>query len=359
MRLIDRYLSKEFLKFLFFGLLTFVSIFILVDIFEKIDLFIDRKPALFSILTLYLLQLPYIIVLILPVAILLAVLFSIGQLTRHHELTAMKAAGLPLLRIFSPIFLIGLSISLSVLILGELAIPYFNQLKTNIQFTKIEKRPLTNYNQRDNLYYCGTKGHMYYIGHFDGEKKTMSDLVIYEFSKENTLEKRIDAQEGFWKEGKWILKRGYIRTFSQDKEIAQSFNEIELTGFEETPASFRQRELQPEEMGFFTLKDYIDKVKRSGGEVKQETVDLYLKIAFPFANFIILLFGAPLAAHHRRAGAALSFGLSLLICFLFWGIIQIGRALGHNGTLPPFFAAWLPNIVFGLIGIIILWRTPK
>ncbi len=112
-------------------------------------------------------------------------------------------------------------------------------------------------------------------------------------------------------------------------------------------------------MGFFELYDYISRVKRGGGEAQKEMVDLFLKISFPFANLIIILFGAPLASNPRRSGAAFGFGVSLMICFLYWGFIQLGRALGHHGTLHPFLSAWLANLVFGGIGGILLWKTPK
>ena len=97
----------------------------------------------------------------------------------------------------------------------------------------------------------------------------------------------------------------------------------------------------------------------SGGDPDRWLVDLYLKIAFPFANFIIVLFGASLSSRKTRSGPAISFGISLLICFLYFGIIKTGQALGHNGTLSPMLAAWIGNIIFGSAAVFIFFRMSK
>jgi len=112
-------------------------------------------------------------------------------------------------------------------------------------------------------------------------------------------------------------------------------------------------------MSYWELKNFIDEVKRTGGNPDRWRVDLYLKFAFPFANFIIILFGAPLASRKTRSGTAISFGVSLFICFLYFGFIKVGQSLGHNGTLPPFIAAWLGNLFFGLGAIYILVRSSR
>jgi len=112
-------------------------------------------------------------------------------------------------------------------------------------------------------------------------------------------------------------------------------------------------------MSYWELKQFINNIRRNGGNPDRWLVDLYLKIAFPFANFIILLFGAPLASRKTRSGPAVSFGISLFICFLYFGIIKVAQTFGHNGTLPPFIAAWLGNIIFGIGAVYILFKMRK
>jgi lipopolysaccharide export system permease protein len=171
---------------------------------------------------------------------------------------------------------------------------------------------------------------------------------------------RIDAARGVWTGEGWLLEKVIIRNFRPDgTELSDSLQQLKLAGYEEAPASFSKRELLPDEMGFFELRQFIDRLKRSGNQVQQSVVDLYLKLSFPFANFIILLFGLPLLSNSRKGSTASGFAISLLTCFVFWGLLQTGRALGHSATLSPILAAWLPNIIFGAIGAFLLYRAPK
>jgi lipopolysaccharide export system permease protein len=105
------------------------------------------------------------------------------------------------------------------------------------------------------------------------------------------------------------------------------------------------------------LREFIEEVKRGGGNPDRWTTDLYLKFAFPFANFIIVLIGASLAANKRRSGAAVGFGISVLVCFLYFGLIKMGQSLGYTGTVPPVVAAWFGNFVFFVVGLTMLLRT--
>lgn len=359
-KILDRYLTREFLKALLFSIISFASIFILVDIFEKLDMFIDTKAPYYLVALFYLYQIPYIIILTLPVAMLLASMATVSQMARHHEIVAMKAAGLSLYRIFAPLFLMGMVISLIVMIAGETVVPFSNQKKGNLERLQIKKQASRELKARFNLLYDGSSGRQFYIKRYNIPEATMDSVSIFQVDGQNRIMRRIDAAKGKWAGNAWVLEKVIDRKFMADgSEVSDSVSTMTLAGYEETPESFSKRELLPDEMGFFELRKFIDRLKRSGNSVQQFMVDLYLKISFPFANFIILLFGLPLLSNSRKGSATSGFALSLLICFIFWGLLQTGRALGHSATLSPILAAWLPNLIFGAIGGFLLYRTPK
>lgn len=359
-KLLDRYLWREFLKALSFSLLAFVLIFVLVDIFEKLDIFIDAKAPWPLVALFYLYQIPFITVLTLPVAMLLASMSTISQMSRHHEIVALKAAGVSLHRIFSPLLLLGLLISLTVMVAGEALVPQANQLKGNLERNRLKKQVSQEPRCRYNLLYDGSEGRQYFIKRYDLERSAMDSVSIFQVDPANRILQRIDAVRGIWNGQAWRLEKVVIRNFRSDgSEQSDTLNQMALDGYPETPASFARRELLPDEMGYVELKSYIDRLRRSGNDVRQAVVDLYLKISFPFANFIILLFGLPLLANSRRGSAASGFAMSLLICFIFWGLLQTGRALGHSAMLPPVLAAWMPNLLFGAIGAALLYRSHK
>jgi lipopolysaccharide export system permease protein len=112
-------------------------------------------------------------------------------------------------------------------------------------------------------------------------------------------------------------------------------------------------------MNFQELYSYVKTKRKSGVEVSKELVQLHMKIAFPLASFIIVLFGAPIAALPRRSGLAFSFGATLIISFVYYVLLKFGQSLGYNEKLPPALAAWTGNIIFGVLGLVILFRSRK
>jgi lipopolysaccharide export system permease protein len=358
MKILERYISRQFSAALGFSLLAFLLIFVVVDLIEHLDTFIDKQAPVLLVVKYYLYFTPYIILLTLPVAMLLASLFSVSSLSRHKELMAMKAAGISLYRILLPLFRLALGVSLFSLLMGEVVVPYTNNKKNQIYSWQIRQHAPGPKLIRRNLYLQGTEGRIYYIQEYDGQKQLAKGVLIQKYNQ-GLLTMRIDAQEMAWEEGGWTLSDGMIREFAEDEEKAIPFQSIRRPELEETPQDLMRRQKDPLEMDFFELREYIQRVQRSGGEVHRERVDLFLKIAFPFANLIIVLFGAPLASNPRRSGAAVSFAISLFICFVYYSFLRVGQALGYKGSVPPLVAAWMGNVLFGLAGVVVLVKSKK
>lgn len=112
-------------------------------------------------------------------------------------------------------------------------------------------------------------------------------------------------------------------------------------------------------MNYLELRGYVDKLRASGGRVANYLVDLHLKLAFPLVNFVVVLIGASLATRLRMQSAALGFGLSVAIAFIYYAFMRTGQALGHNGALPPYLAAWMGDAVFGLVGITMMAQAQR
>ncbi len=360
MRLIDRYILKSFGQVFFFVLFAACSVIVIVDGFERIDYFIDRKAAILQVILHYVYWLPHHVVLILPVAVLLTTLIVIGRLSRNSELIAMKACGLSLWRIFVPLFVVGFMVSLGSLALGEL-VTVTNHKLTQLKRYDIEKKKRVNYRSQNKIFYLGANGHMYFIDYFDGVRMRLRRVVVYEFDENGLMKRRIDAEKAlFTDDNIWVFTDGIERHFLADNsEQVNKFDKLPLPELAETPDDFSRRRKKPKEMNFLELREYVERVKRSGGDVGKDEVDLYLKISFPCANLVILLFGAPLSLSNRRNSPAISIILSISLAFPYWVFIQLGRALGHSGDLSPLIAAWLPNTVFFVLGIVALIRAPK
>jgi len=353
LRILDRYIVSSFLKVLLFSLLTFWLISILVNIIDNIDTYIDKRALLFSILKYYLFSTPYTLILTLPMAMLLASLFSLGHLSGSNQLTPMRTAGLSLHRILFPLFISSFLISLFALSFGEFVVPPANSKMEYVKRVEIKNKPRRRVGVVKDLYFQGEDGRVFYFHRWDAQKGK-GDGVSIQIYRGDGLISRIDASQMWWEDGVWVLKDGYRRRFAQEGEQVNRFTDLKLT-IREKPSDFSRPQKDPQEMDFFKLRDYIRKARRGGKEVARELVDLNLKFSFPLANFIILLFGAPIACRKRRSGMAVNVATSLGITFVYYGFLRVGQTMGYNGSLSPFWAAWLGNLLFGGAGLLLLW----
>lgn len=358
MKILDRYISRQFLNVLLFTLIAFIAIFLIVDLIENLDRFIDKAVPYLLVMKYYIYYLPNIFTLVLPVAMLLASLLSIGHFSRYNEITAMKSMGISLYRTAFPLIVIGFFVSLSALVFNESIVPEANRAKFRIKRIYLDKIPSQIYYRRSNIAILEGRHQRVTIRLYDGEKKIAHDVSVQTFQS-GKLSSRIDAKKMVWKKDHWELQKGYIRIFSGDKETFSRFKAMDNLKFSFLPKDLEKTQKKPEEMNFFELRTFIEKMREAGVDPTKWLVDLQFKLAFPFTNLIIVLFGIPLAATNRRSGPALGFGLSLIIVFVFFGMVKVTQSLGHDGNLSPFWAAWFSDLFFGVVGISLLVKAKK
>lgn len=360
MSLISRYILKQYLAAMAISLTAFAGIFFVVDLIQQLDRFIDRDVTPALIAEYYLNFLPYIIVLTIPVSMLLACLFTFGQLAKHGELTAMKASGLSLYRLIRPMILASVLVSLGIFAAGEWIVPDANQRRADINNNEVDKQFKASRALRNNVLFRGQDGRQYLLRLYNGLIQSATDVFIVEF-RDGAIVQTLHAEEMSWKEGVWVLSRGTARRFEPRGRLIghTNFSELSRPGWHERPEDFQREQKKPESMNYGELQAYIQNVSRGGGDVQGYLVDLNLKLAFPCANIIIVLFGAALASHVKKSGAAMGFALSIGICFSYWGMLRVSQAFGHAGALSPTLAAWGPNLVFGTVALILILRAPK
>ena len=358
MRILDRYLLREFTGYLLLGLSGFVVLFVVVDIFEKIDVFLDHRAPFALVGRFYLYRAPEVVVQVLPVALLLATFLSLGQLNKFGELTAMRAAGKSLMRILAPVFGVAIVAGLVSLVFGEIVVPGANRERDRIYDQQIQGLHQPLITERADITYLGRGGRIWSVRLYLVREKRMHEVSLMEF-KNGTLTRRVDAADASWDGRRWTFSNGMMRTFTDTAEDAHPFDHMSVDGLTERPEDFAKESQTPEEMNYFELRAYIDKLRSSGARVANYLVDLHAKLAFPLVNLVIVMIGAAIATRLRMQSAALGFGLSVAISFMYYAFMRTGQALGHNGALPPYLAAWLGDLVFGSIGLVTLVQAQR
>lgn len=355
---IDRYVLREFWRYYLLSLGGFVGFVLVYDAFEKIDTFLDYDATWGEILGYYWNLLPMRGLVVAPIAPLLATFLCLGSMTRFRELLSLKSAGFSLYRLFTPLYLTGVLLSALSFLVGEYVMPHANLRAREIMEVDIKGRTIRNLGSRINVTYLGKDNRRYVIRRYDVPRQTMVGLMIQEFAG-HRLDRSVVAAKGVYVDGRWVLTDGLERRFdASGTETAVPFDTLRVT-LPEIPEDFAKSNIKPEEMSYPELRSYSQRVRESGSSVEKYETELNLRVAFPFANVVVILIASSLAAQIRRGGIALGFGFSLAIAFSYWCLIRAGQVLGNNGTLPPLVAAWLGNFVFLGFGAFLLIRTPK
>jgi lipopolysaccharide export system permease protein len=164
----------------------------------------------------------------------------------------------------------------------------------------------------------------------------------------------------------WKIDKGYIRTFEYpDKESLNVVANVDLTdisGFERInlePEQIEKKRLRPEELELTEFKDFIDNLDANGQDSAKEKVDYYSIISFPFANIITIIFGVSISSNRRKGGAALHFGISIIVSFIYLGFVKISQVFGYNGDVNPILTAWSANILFIFVSLVNFYRINK
>lgn len=355
--ILDRYLLREWSKVFLITTLGFPLVVIAIELTDKLDEYLARGLAPKAIATSYIFSLPEKVFMVLPAAVLFATVFSVGAMGRYSELTAAKATGRSFYRIVMPVFLAGVLVAGAALGVGELAPP-----ATRRQLELLGEKQFRTVNTRYNFVFRADRGWVYMIRSLDINERTMRDLVL-EREGSGPQYPTLVIQAFFARYldslSRWTVGDGRLRIASGDaSELAFAFDSMYHRSLVEKPQALLAEPKAPEEMGYAELGRYIDALERSGGEARKLTVDRALKIAIPVTCLIIAIFAAPLAITGPRAGAAYGVAVSLATTIFFLTLIQLSRAVGSGGLLPPTLAAWMPNMLFGGVGLWLLKRAP-
>lgn len=358
---IDRYVLRQFIQTAFFALIAFTIVFLVIDLMENIDDFIDRNGTVQIVAMYYVYFTPEILKLMLPVAMLLSALFTTGRLSTLNELSSLKASGMSLYRFMAPLLIFSLLVSGISIYFNGWVVPYANKKKLQIARVYFQKN--IEFVAKNNIYIQDSETRILSIGLFDDSRNIASQVSIQDFdpNDRSVIIARYDAREMKWNASSrsWTLNTGIERRFTGNREIIRNFSMKELQGLNFEPEDIRRKQEKPDEMDYTDLRQFIDSQQRAGQEVARWLVDFYGKIAFPFANFIVVLFGIPFSSVKRRSGLGVEFGIAVGICFLYMIFLKVSQAFGYNGNLNPLLTAWLANIIFFAAGLYNLWRVPK
>lgn len=360
MRIIDRYITREFLRTYLIIFFSFAVVFIVIDVVDNLPRLIRNGASTQQATLYYLLRLPYLVVLTSPVTVLLTGLFMMNALSKHNESVAIRAAGISIKRAMFPLFLIGFTISLGIAAMGEYLLPWAETQRNYVYNVQIKGEQPDDQMLKARIHYQGKENDFYYFGFFDGYKNNLKviDLTRIDYQTKEITE-HITATSADWNGSRWIIKDCEIRRFRGGVQVMHVFYpETNLAILDVQPQDFIRITQKTLSLTFWQLKDYIGRLRKLGDDPSKEIVDLHMKIAFPLTNLIVIFFFMPIATSNTRSkGRGWVIMLGLVVCFAYLIVVRVIQSLGYNGVIPPVIAAWLPNAVFTILGIGFLYKA--
>jgi lipopolysaccharide export system permease protein len=360
MKILNRYLIIEFLKPLALSSAAFGGLVLISEFFRELNFYLEAKAPLLYVAEYLALNLPWWIIQVLPVAVLLAVLFSLGKLAKQNEITAIKAAGINVNNILILFTLIGICVGLTEVVLREEIIPFTVQKAEQVR-SRISKEP----QQVRNEYYdfvvsLPSENARMTVGSLIVDQHKLGNIVIDYYDDDFHLKRQVVAESAFFVRGEtWKANNGVIRTYDGALKSEEYFagKELEISF---KPADFAINRTRPEQMTSAMMLDVIKKLKSVGAPSEKDEIQFYSRWASVSSHLVVILIGIPFALGlGGKHSKVLSFTFALIFAFAYWGVQAVGQSLGENKVVSPMLAAWIANIIFTIFGLLMLRKVQR
>jgi lipopolysaccharide export system permease protein len=355
--IIDRYLVREFVTFMAVGLAVAAALFVVIDLLQTLDRYLRVKPPLLYILEHFAYRLPPALHDGLPVIMLVATIFLFLTLSRYHELTAMKAAGLSLYRVSLPILGIGVVVAAAAGLFQELVLPGLNEHGDEVDRVKIRGQAPRHLQSRQRLWVRSSDTRFYRIELLHPGTNDMYGVTILEVDKDFRLTDRLDARRAHWTPAGWEFSEGALREVRPDGQVQTVPFVWTALDIKEEMEDFIRIQKPITSMSYRELKEYIGQLEAAGFQARKYLVELYSKLSFPLVNLIMVLVAIPFALQSPRHGRLFGVGLAVAIMAGYLVVHYVALAFARADLLPPLLAAWTANVIFLGIGVSLLLRA--
>jgi lipopolysaccharide export system permease protein len=357
-RILQGYVAREFLKLSSLSLVTFVSLFVVVDFFEKIDRLVRAELGAWDILRYLALKLPFALGQVLPAAVLLGVMLTWGLMSRSHETMAIRTSGLDILRLTRPLLALGLGVTFLLLALNLYVIPWSQGRLDVFWQTQVEKKPPHDLHNLEHFWYKGDQA-IYNILTFRKDIQTLEGVKIYLFDRKFHLVQLIAAARAQWQGDHWRFYQGLIQTFDHEGTVlAEKFQQRDIV-LTERPEDFGDLEKKVTEMDQTELRRYVEHLERDGYKSTPYRVELYGRFSLSLTPVILLFMGLGLALRHGESHITSMVAAGLGLMFAYWLFYGFCASFGQAGRWPVFLAVLTPHLIFGGLVVLLMRQVTR
>jgi len=361
MTILFRYILREYAKIFFMCLSGLMTIYMVIDFFEKVRRFLRYDSGIMPLLLYFSLKIPAISSQVAPFAVLVATLLTLGLLSRSNEITALRSCGVSLLWMTSPFLIFAGVVAMILLAFSSTIIPLASEKAEEIRLVQIEKKPTPLTVQAAQPWVRVGADELMHIRSVEVGGHTLREIRLFHFDQAFHLDQIVEAAEARYAGNRWVLSNGVRRTFSRDHAIDLAFFTEQPAEIPLIPDDFSTSLTgNSESMTFEKIQNYIGRFQPEGVSFARLHTDYYGRLASPFVTIIMVLVGMALGLRRsgiRGGSMAMGIGQAFIVGFCYWTAHSIAIALGRGGALPPMLAGWMANLLFGSFGLYLLLKV--
>ncbi len=357
MNLLNRYILSQFVRTFFVVAAAFLSIYILIDFFEKIDNFMKAGKSFDLIITFFLLNIPFIIDMLGPILILLSGVITLGILSHNNELTAMMAGGIHMRTIINPILIGAMIFTILFLAMAQWLLPRTVAATNTIWYEEVRGMVPLGIYRNGRYYYKGQEG-FYSFARPWPDKNIFFDFSYSSWSPDHKLETLVSAKQAEWNDGGWHLTNGQVQLNVSPKEYVTRLFAKQSFPFPESPNFFFIPKYQSAELSLTEMYQEMHKQDSHNETIIAQT-NFYSRISYTLLGIPLLFLGLPvLLASYKKWGKDLSIAIpaSCGMAFLAWGLWGALQSLARVDYIAPILAAGIIHVIFGLSGFFLLHK---
>lgn len=330
---------------------TFIAIYLVIDFLEKVGKFTRAQGKLHHIFLYFVYKIPEIACQVTPLAVLMATLLTLGMLSRHSEITAMRGCGISLVRITLPLIATALAISVLTFFVAEFIVPPSSARTVFIEEVLIGKKSPSIFFRQQNIWYREDNS-LLQARTFTPSTLTLKGITIWRMAPGMKPSQRIDADSGKFTATGWLLKSVIIRNIANGAVTTAEKRQELAVPLHLGISDLKVLEKEADTLGFFALMRYCDKLRRGGYDQTRYLAQMHSRISLPFASLVMAFLGIPFALRGgRTSGIAMGIGISIGIGFGYFVINAALLSFGQAGALPPLVSAWAANFIFATAGV--------
>jgi lipopolysaccharide export system permease protein len=354
MRKLFWYVFGKFSRNFLLCMATVLTIYLVVDFFEKLRKFLKYDADLSLILTFFVYRIPEITFLLAPLGALMASIATVGGLSRTREITAMRSCGLSFYQIAFPFFAFALAVSVVGFILTAVVIPLANLKAAYVESVLIKKKPEALLSAPNGLWLRVGQTQLLQIDSVEQDGTHVAGVHHYTLSEPFRLSEIVDAEQGSFIQGEWMMENVVQRQIMGDGRVEIKEEPHRIISFPLKPDDFQNWLSQsPKHMTLYRLSDYIERLTQDGHKSQRYVTDYWARVAYSLVPFVMTLLGVSISlrgSDGRSVGTAKGVGQTLAIGFLFWAVHSVGIVLGQNGAVIPIVGSGIAMVMFFMVG---------